>query len=90
VEPPERSVGLVVVDARQRLPEDGLAATPSEPASLTWTLNWKESPGPLLPTNSALHGISAPEVVIVTIVGNYRIDRPTAGGRTGNTLHESL
>jgi hypothetical protein len=25
--------------------------------------------------------------LIMTSVGNYRIDRPTAGGRTGNTLH---
>ena len=28
--------------------------------------------------------------LIMTRVGNYRIDRPTAGGRTGKTLHESL
>jgi len=25
--------------------------------------------------------------LIMTSVGNYRIDRPTAGGRTGKTLH---
>jgi len=28
--------------------------------------------------------------LILTRVGTYRIDRPTAGGRTGNTRHESV
>jgi len=29
------------------------------------------------------------DVLIMTSVAFYRIDCPTAGGRTGNTLHES-
>ncbi len=30
------------------------------------------------------------DAVIMTVVGNYRIDRPTAGGRSGKTLQQTL